>query len=304
MTGPGVYTGRYAPSPTGPLHFGSLVAAMGSFLQARAHQGRWLLRIENIDPPREVPGAATSILKTLERLGFEWDGPAGFQADNSARHRDVLDELRTKGQVYACECSRKQIEAYQAQHGLARGVYPRLCAHKNLPAGGNCTRVHVQGSVQFDDVLQGSVREDLENDVGDFVVWRRDGLVAYQLAVVVDDADQGITDVVRGADLLDNTARQIFLQQLLGFRTPGYAHLPVAVDRTGKKLSKQTHARPIDDYVPLQALLAAWEFLAQQRPDVELSDVEDFWRWAARHWHLSLVPPVSTRPATLQGVEP
>jgi glutamyl-Q tRNA(Asp) synthetase len=237
--------GRFAPSPSGPLHFGSLVAALASWLDARAAGGSWLVRIEDLDRPRVQPGAADDILRTLERLGLYWDGEAVFQSRRTALYEEALSRLR---ETYLCGCSRREI-ADSAVSLAADGaqVYPGTC-RDGLPAGkaARALRVRVAGTVSFVDRVQGMLSQDLEREVGDFVLRRADGQFAYQLAVVVDDAAQGITDVVRGADLLESTPRQIYLQHRLGFPTPRYLHVPVAVDAGGDKLSKHAGARPID----------------------------------------------------------
>jgi len=237
--------GRFAPSPSGPLHFGSLVAALASWLDARAAGGRWLVRIEDLDRPRVQPGAADEILRTLERLGLYWDGEVVFQSRRTALYEHALSRLQDS---YLCGCSRREI-ADSAVSLAADGaqVYPGTC-RAGLPPGktARALRVRVSGTVAFEDRVQGSVEQNLEREVGDFVLRRADGQFAYQLAVVVDDAAQGISDVVRGADLLESTPRQIYLQSLLGCATPRYLHVPVAIDARGDKLSKHTGARPID----------------------------------------------------------
>jgi glutamyl-Q tRNA(Asp) synthetase len=261
------YVGRFAPSPTGPLHFGSLVAAVASWLDARAAGGRWHLRIEDVDAPRTVPGAEDAILRTLEALGLDWDGPVVRQRDRTARYEAALEDLRRGGLAYRCRCSRREI-ADSGVHGIDGIVYPGTCRHAAIPAdAAAATRFIARGDeIAFVDRVQGRVSQRLAEDVGDFVVHRRDGLFAYQLAVVVDDADLGATDVVRGADLLDSTPRQIALQRALGFATPRYLHFPVAT-RGGEKLSKQTLAPAIDATRGTHALLAALAFLGQQAPE-------------------------------------
>jgi glutamyl-Q tRNA(Asp) synthetase len=288
------HRGRFAPSPTGPLHFGSLVAAVGSFLQARAHGGAWLVRIEDIDPPREVAGAAAEILRTLEACGLHWDGPVVYQSRRTEAYRAALDALRRAGALYGCACTRREI-ADSSVAGAEGLVYPGTC--RAGPAAGRtprALRVRTDDRViEFTDLWQGVIRRNLETDYGDFVVKRADGLFAYQLAVVVDDAEQGITEVVRGADLLESTPRQIHLQRLLHLPTPRYAHLPVAVNAQGEKLSKQTLAPPVDRNNPLPLLVRALDFLGQQ-PPVELleGEIESLWRWAVRHWQPDAVPRV------------
>ncbi len=250
------YCGRFAPSPTGPLHLGSLVAALGSWLIARQAGGRWLVRVEDIDPPREVPGAADAQLRTLEAMGLHADGPVLYQSTRGARYGQALDRLLAGGHAFVCHCSRA---ALAAQGGVHRRCVPG--AHRADPA----VRLRVpDGSiVAFDDAVHGRVRQDVASQVGDFVLRRADGPWAYQLAVVADDADQGITEVVRGADLLDSTPRQILLQQRLGLPTPRYVHLPLVLGADGRKLSKSEAALPVDADAPLPALRAAWRALGQ-----------------------------------------
>ena len=239
--------GRFAPSPTGPLHFGSLIAALGSYLDARASGGKWLVRIEDVDTPRTVPGAADAILRTLEACAMHWDGTIEYQSARGDAYEAALEVLRRQGQLYPCACSRREI-ADSATAGIEGYVYPGTCAH-GMPAGRSARawRVRTDAAViEFDDALQGRIRQDVKQDIGDFVLYRADAIYAYQIAVAVDDAHQGITHVVRGSDLLESTPRQILLQRLLGLPTPHYAHLPVAVNARGQKLSKQTHARALD----------------------------------------------------------
>ncbi len=260
------YVGRFAPSPTGPLHFGSLVAAVASWLDARAAGGSWHLRIEDVDAPRTVPGAEDGILRTLEALGLAWDGPVVRQRERAARYEVALEKLREAGLAYRCRCSRREI-ADSGVHGIDGIVYPGTCRHATVPAGvATAERFLVpEGTIAFDDRVQGRVAQRLAAEVGDFVVHRRDGLFAYQLAVVVDDADLGVTDVVRGADLLDSTPRQIALQRALRLRTPRYLHVPVAT-RGVEKLSKQTLAPAIDAAPGGEAIRAALAFLGQPVP--------------------------------------
>lgn len=277
-------TGRFAPSPTGPLHFGSLAAALASWLDARAAGGRWLVRIEDLDPPREVPGAADDILRTLERWGLYWDGEVVYQ---SRRAHAYAEALRLLGhEVYGCACSRREIA--DSSLGIAADgaqIYPGTCRNGTQGRAARALRVKVAGQVEFDDRVQGLVRQDLEREAGDFIVRRADGAFAYQLAVVVDDAEQGVTDVVRGADLLDSTARQIHLQRLLGLPTPRYLHIPAALNAAGEKLSKQTGAAPAGER-DLARILA---FLGQ-RPAASLAE-------ALAGWDPALIP--SRRAAVL-----
>jgi glutamyl-Q tRNA(Asp) synthetase len=286
------YVGRFAPSPTGPLHFGSLVAALGSCLEARVHGGRWLLRMEDVDEPRCSRQAANDILRTLDACGFEWDGAVMVQSERKARYREVLEGLKQAGMVYPCACTRKELaDSALAPDGAA--IYPGTC-RDGLPPGKSprAWRLRVDESVVcFDDAVQGRNCQNLAREVGDFVLLRADGYFAYQLAVVVDDADQGVTHVVRGADLLDSTPRQIFLQRCLDLPTPAYAHLPVAVNDHGEKLSKQTLAPAIDRRAPLPALAEAMRFLGYEvPPDMWRVTTADFWAWATSVWRLDRVP--------------
>jgi glutamyl-Q tRNA(Asp) synthetase len=268
------YVGRFAPSPTGPLHFGSLVAALASFLDARAGGGKWYLRMEDLDRPRVQAGAADEILRALEALGLEWDGPVLSQSARFERYRAVVDDLSRRGFAYPCTCTRKELEDSALAIDGAR-FYPGTCRH-GLPPGmtARATRLRTHDApIGFEDTVQGRIEQRVETSVGDFVLRRADGVHAYQLAVVVDDMDQGITHVVRGADLLDSTARQIHLQRLLGANTPRYAHLPVAVNAAGEKLSKQTGARPLDLTDPKAEIARARRFLGQNEDGWDLSRV-------------------------------
>ncbi len=297
------YRGRFAPSPTGPLHFGSLVAAAGSYLEARTRGGDWLVRMEDLDPPRAVPHAADGILRTLEACGMQWDGEIVRQSARGDAYHAALHRLRERVLVYPCGCSRRDI-ADSAAAGIEGPVYPGTC-RGGLPPGraARALRLSTQGAkVAFDDALQGSVTHDLEKDFGDFVLYRADDVYAYQLAVVVDDAEQGITDVVRGADLLASTPRQIYLQRLLELPQPRYAHLPVAVNAAGEKLSKQTFAAPVDAANPAPALVAALAFLGQRPPSVlTRATVGEFWDWAVKNWRLNRIPRAATIPAPVTG---
>ncbi|MBV6475571.1 MAG: Glutamyl-Q tRNA(Asp) synthetase [Rhodocyclaceae bacterium] len=286
------YRGRFAPSPTGSLHFGSLVAALGSCLDARAAGGEWLLRMEDVDEPRTMPGAAAAILATLERFGFSWDGEVVWQSRRKPRYRAAFERLRLAGEVFACACTRREVaDSALGPDGAPR--YPGTC-RDGLPPGreGRAWRFRVEpGQFCFDDLLQGRICQDLAAEVGDFVLLRADGLFAYQLAVVVDDAEQGITHVVRGADLIDSTPRQIALQERLGLPRPAYLHLPAVVNAAGEKLSKQTRAREVDDLRPQSALASALAFLGQQPPEgMADGDLDSLWRWAIMHWNRDRLP--------------
>lgn len=280
------YVGRFAPSPTGPLHQGSLVAAVASFCDARAAGGRWLLRMEDIDPPREMPGAADLILRQLEGYGLEWDGAVLWQHDRLDAYAAAIDQLQAQGDVFWCRCSRSEL----ARQTCA--VYPGTCRAHTAPRDDAAVRLRVPaGVVAFEDRVFGPQQEDVAATVGDFVIRRRDGLFAYQLAVVVDDAWQGVTDVVRGADLLDNTARQIVLQRALGLPALRYLHLPLVRHADGSKLSKQTFAEAL----PLPAAPARlWQALhcLGQQPPAGLRDAPPARQldWAVAHWQPSAIP--------------
>ena len=280
------YRGRFAPSPTGPLHFGSLVTAIGSYLDAKHHHGKWLVRIEDLDTPRIVRGASDQILSTLEAHGLDWDNQVTYQSRRTAAYQEAFSNLQAADAVYSCSCSRKEIADSSLQHGNEL-IYPGTCRNgiaPGKPARG--WRVRVGGSsITFRDRIQGDIKQDLATEVGDFVVLRADGLFAYQLAVVVDDAAQGITDVVRGADLLYSTPRQIYLQNLLGLVSPAYLHLPVAVDSQGKKLSKQTLAQPVEIHQAASTLFDGLVFLRQDPPaELRIGKVKEILAWATANW--------------------
>ncbi len=268
------YVGRFAPSPTGPLHLGSLVAALASYKEAKAAKGKWLLRMEDLDAPREQPGAADRILRALEKLGFEWDGPVLRQSARVERYGAVIDDLARRKFAYGCSCTRKELEDSALAIDGSR-IYPGTCRH-GLAGGKRARAVRLcthAAPIGFVDRVQGRIEQRVEKEVGDFVLLRADGIYAYQLAVVVDDFDQGVTDVVRGSDLLDSTARQIHLQRILGAPTPRYAHLPVAINDAGEKLSKQTAAEPLDLADPKRELARARRFLGQDEDGWDLSRV-------------------------------
>ncbi|MEO7480846.1 MAG: tRNA glutamyl-Q(34) synthetase GluQRS [Sulfuriferula sp.] len=278
------YIGRFAPSPTGPLHFGSLVAALGSCLQARVHNGQWHLRMEDLDAPRCLPGMADNILHMLEQFGFEWDGTVVYQSQQQPAYQAALDQLQAAGYLYWCACTRREI-ADSSLHGIEGMVYPGTCREGMLPGRETRTlRVRTDNTpICFDDRLQGRVCQQLQNDLGDFVVRRADGIFAYQLAVVVDDARLGVTEVVRGADLLASTPRQIYLQNLLHVPAPAYLHLPVAVNSMGQKLSKQTNATALNPRIALSELYRAMAFLGHPVP-LEVDTVAGFWEWGRAAW--------------------
>jgi len=286
------YRGRFAPSPTGPLHFGSLVAAVGSYLDARHHHGEWLLRIEDIDAPREVPGAADGILRTLEAFGLEWDGPVVYQSRCGERYAAALERLQRLGFLYGCACTRREIPD-SGEPGAGGAVYPGTC-RDGLPPGrtARALRVRVDDTeIGMRDRLQGHTRQRLCEATGDFIVRRADGLVAYQLAVVIDDAAARISHVVRGADLLDSTPRQVHLQRLLGLPEPVYLHLPVAVNAAGEKLAKQTRARAVDPTHAVHILYDVLRLLNQPLPgNAGDAAPAELLRWAADHWDVRAIP--------------
>ena len=284
--------GRFAPSPTGPLHFGSLVAAVASFLDARSRGGQWLVRIEDLDPPREVAGATDDILRTLEACGLHWDETVAYQSARHDRYAAALDALQRAGALYRCACTRREV-ADSALPGVEGPVYPGTC-RSGLAPGREARAWRVRTlpePIEFVDELQGRQQQCIEREVGDFILRRADGYWAYQLAVVVDDAESRITRVVRGADLLHSTARQIHLQRLLELDTPAYLHVPVAVDAAGEKLSKQTLAPPIVASAASGTLAAALRFLGQS-PPVELNRAAaaEILQWATGHWNPQALP--------------
>jgi glutamyl-Q tRNA(Asp) synthetase len=292
------YRGRFAPSPTGPLHFGSLIAALASCCDARAAGGEWLVRIEDVDTPRSNDRIGDQILTSLQTYGFEWDGEVVRQSERIALYKSALDDLAARGGVFACACTRKELEA--APLGAAgERVYPGTCRNGVAPGRkGRAWRLRVTDeAIGFRDRLQGWQEQRLEGEIGDFIVKRGDGVFAYQLAVVVDDAAQAVTHVVRGADLLASTPRQICLQHHLGLPTPSYLHHPVAIHPSGEKLSKQTGAPPLDPVNPLPALVRAWEFLGQPPPSAAPASVAEFWQWARAAWTPTTLPPVAMLPA-------
>lgn len=278
------YIGRFAPTPSGPLHFGSIIAALGSYLQARKNNGQWLVRIEDIDLPRTVAGADKIILEQLEHLGLFWDGEVVYQSKRIDLYEAALETLNAKGLTFLCTCTRKET-ANKAYPGTCRnGTYKNIANH--------AIRIKTeQQSITVDDLLQGAFSQDLASEVGDFIIKRSDDLFAYHLAVVVDDAEQQINEIVRGVDLLDSTPRQIFLQQLLGYVVPRYLHLPLAIDKEGKKISKQDHATAIEHDKPLSVIFKALEFLGQSPPIETLDgDVTSLLSWAIENWDVAQLP--------------
>ena len=290
---PDQYVGRFAPSPTGPLHFGSLLAALASYLQARSNNGRWLVRIEDIDPPREQAGSDKLILDALQAYGFQWDGPVTYQSASTDAHQSFVDELISGGLAYPCKCSRRTLS--DAKKGALGRIYPGTCR-----SGCDGTDVSIRvltddQPISFEDRLQGQVTQRLESESGDFVIKRRDGLIAYHLAVVVDDHLQSISEVVRGIDLIDSTPRQIHLQRQLGFTTPEYLHIPVAINSKGQKLSKLTGAMAIPDKPVRPVLVAALDALEQQTPaGLPQASLDEIWAWAIEHWDLTPLTGLTT----------
>lgn len=296
------YRGRFAPSPTGALHFGSLLAALTSYLCARSQQGTWLVRMEDLDPPREVAGAADDILRTLEALGLHWDEAVLYQSRRTEAYEAALQQLQQRGLAFPCACTRSEIAALQADSKQTEPVYPGTCRNGVPPGREPRTwRARISADpIEFVDRIQGPQSQRLDQACGDFVVRRADALFAYQLAVVVDDAEQGITDVVRGADLLDSTPRQIHLQRALGLSTPAYAHLPIAVDRHGQKLSKQSGAPPVQASHGGEALWQALHVLAQRPPaTMRGAPAAELVAWAVAHWDESAVPRVTGIPVAV-----
>lgn len=283
------YIGRFAPTPSGYLHFGSLVAALASWLDARAAGGRWLVRMEDLDPPREVAGAQAAILQTLDSYGLHWDGEVVYQSLRHAAYQQVIDRLLAQGLAYACTCSRKQLEPYQ-------GIYPGTCRNAGHTTEDAAIRVRVPELLyRFEDRVQGAYSQHLGRESGDFVIRRRDGLYAYQLAVVLDDAWQGVTDIVRGADLLDSTPRHLYLQELLGLPQPRYLHVPLIIQPDGNKLGKSYRSPPLDPDQAAPLLVRALRALGQA-PEADLADgsVQDVLGWGVAHWNSDAIPRVRT----------
>ena len=293
------YIGRFAPSPSGPLHAGSLVAAMASHLDARLHNGLWLLRIEDIDETRTVPDAVAAIRQALLQMGMRWDGEVMIQSERKARYQAACDAVASH--IFPCACTRKEILDSVTRIGLplaadGAAIYPGTCRN-GVAEGriGRTLRVRVPDAgdparlIHFDDRWEGPITQDLAREAGDFVLKRADGFWAYQLAVVVDDADQGVTDIVRGADLIDSTARQIYLQKLLGAPTPRYMHVPLLAGGDGEKLSKQNGAAPLDLNAPLRELRDCARFLGLgEGIAADTVTVEAFWPQAVAAWEQRL----------------
>ncbi len=273
--------GRFAPSPTGPLHLGSLYTALGSFLEARSQQGRWLVRMDDLDTPRNLPGADSHILATLAAFGLEWDGEVMYQSHCLDAYQERLRQLEKRGLLYPCICSRKVLSE------ITGDIYPGTCRKlSHCPAPPYALRIKTDGrTIAFTDALQGTRRQNLAAGHGDFILKRRDGIMAYPFAVVIDDDLQQVTQIVRGVDLLAVTPRQIYLQQLLGFSTPGYMHLPVIVDETGAKLSKQNKAQAVGMDAPGQTLFLLLNGLGQNPPlEMNNAPVAEQLAWAVSHW--------------------
>lgn len=291
------YRGRFAPSPTGPLHLGSLIAALASYLDARHCNGSWLVRIDDLDPPREEPGAADNILHSLQCHGLHWDENILYQRTRTSAYNAALINLADRDHLFYCDCTRTILSASGACEGRCNTSQTK----KTDPAA---TRISVpfEQEILFKDRLQGQEHTLLGQSLKNFVVKRKDKLFAYQLAVVVDDAEQGITHVVRGSDLLDSTPRQIFLQQCLIYPTPRYCHIPVITTRQGQKFSKQNHAPALDNSMAHSNLLSALRFLRQCEPPAMLSSVEQVLAYAVEHWSLEQVPAISSIPAAKIGV--
>lgn len=300
------YRGRFAPSPTGLLHLGSLLAAAGSYLQARAQRGAWLLRFEDIDTPRVIPGAADQILRTLEQFGFEWDGPVTRQSERLDLYRAALEQLQAAGSTFPCSCSRQELGHLRpplAANEDEEPFYPGTCRagpkRSDVPLA--CRFRVVDRPVEFHDALQGSYRQNVATQVGDFIVQRRDRVYAYQLAVVVDDAAQGITEVVRGCDLLSNTPRQMLLQEALGVAPPRYLHLPLLVEADGSKLAKSRRSVPLARAAAAAQLHAVLRWLGQCPPaDLAQAEPRELLAWATEHWDLD--PLRGQRTVSLEAV--
>lgn len=285
--------GRFAPSPSGSLHFGSLLAAVASFMQAKHQGGKWLVRIEDIDPPREVAGASDTILKQLECHGLHWDDSVFFQSTQIQHYFEILDRLKDKSLTYNCDCPRQRLTSLD-------GIYDNHCRNLNLTDKNSAIRLSVDDSLKFIsrnndrlhffDQIMGDYSQSLNKEVGDFVLRRRDGLISYQLAVVIDDHQQGITEIVRGVDLIDSTPRQILLQKILGYKTPSYAHIPLAINSLGQKLSKQHHAKELPQNNEQEQVWLALSWLEQNPPlEIRKSPINEIINWGITHWDVSKI---------------
>jgi glutamyl-Q tRNA(Asp) synthetase len=276
------------------LHFGSLLAALASYLEAKKSQGKWLVRMEDLDKPREMKGAAEDILRTLEAYGLYWDGEIVYQSKRNDLYQSALNQLNVDKRTYACICSRKEIQdsAINSQIGIEGIIYPGTCREKHITKTPHAIRVKtLDQNISFEDMIQGHITQNLAKQIGDFVIKRADGLFAYQLSVVVDDYLQGITHIVRGADLLDSSTRQIYLQDLLGYQHIQYAHIPAALNQQGEKLSKQTLAQAILAKDASKNLYQALCFLGQRPPaDLSAEKTEQILNWAMDNWNINKVP--------------
>jgi len=288
-----IYRGRFAPSPSGPLHFGSLVSAVASYLDAKANQGVWLVRMEDIDPPREMTGAADTILQQLERHGLHWDETVLYQSQRSKAYQSVLEELKQADRIYPCQCSRQQIKEHQGIHNYRCELLDQTTPYAlRLSAKKPC-------QIALHDIFQGNQQQDIQLEVGDMVLYRKDQLFAYQLAVVIDDAFQQITHVIRGSDLLSSTPRQIYLQQQLKLPTPEYGHIPVAVNPNGQKLSKQNHAKSIDNNTAEQNLATAIRWLGLPLPASQtFTSCDELLTWGISHWQRNKIPKTQEKVAS------
>ncbi len=289
------YRGRFAPSPSGELHFGSLLAAMASYADARHFNGQWLLRIDDIDQARVVADSDQHILSTLEQCGFEWDESVSYQSQNLKHYKMALKELHQLTVTYLCSCSRKQIQAALENSHIKNGIYPGTCRHKTSQADHQQNRDHAirlkvsADEVCFVDLIQGEYSQNLQQDIGDFIIYRKDQVFSYQLSVVIDDFQSQITHIVRGYDLLDSTPRQIYLQQLLGYPVAQYAHIPLAVTEENLKLSKLSQAKKVD--CNLETLVQAARFLGQNTLDTkDFDNKSDFWQYLVTNWDINKVP--------------
>lgn len=289
--------GRFAPSPTGPLHIGSLLAAVASYLEVKSQGGQWLLRIEDIDTPRQMPGADQAIIDTLESHGFCWDGEIIYQSKRLDLYHEALKRLQELDLLYGCQCSRKQIAEHpKVSMGVDGFVYPNICNHLHLDLHQHAVRIKVSDkminkNIVFEDLIQGKIEQNLAQQVGDFVLRRADGIFSYQLAVVVDDAAQGVTDILRGCDLLDSTPRQIFLQHCLGLAQVNYCHIPIIVNAAGEKLSKQTLAPALQSQHAVANLHQALTLLGQAPPkELIYESLDHLWQWAFQHWDIGQIP--------------
>ena len=288
--------GRFAPTPSGSPHFGTMLAAIASYLHARANGAQWLVRVEDLDPPREVPGAADQMLRCLEAFGLEWDGEEMYQSQRFDAYQAATDQLLVEGAAFNCACSKRDL--IDAKRGAEGIIYPGTC-RDGLPIGRQAHSVRAridEAKVSFDDLVQGNISQNLATEIGDFIIKRGDGYFAYQLAVVVDDAAQGITQVVRGADLLGSTPRQIHLQNLLGLPTPEYLHIPIVLDSLGRKLSKSEDAEAIDPTNPASCWRQALDVLGQQAPS-DLDTVAEYRDWAIKNWQPSNIPRAAELPS-------